>query len=102
MNTALWWLVQNTVTVAIAIPLVALACRVFRHRPAVQHALWLILLIKLMTPPLAVWPWSVNDVQEALWSTDSVNGQMVANNPETQWEMPSRATLAFPMEVAAP
>src|SRR5207253_4430788 len=27
--------------------------------PAVQHALWLVVLIKLLMPPLVAWPWAV-------------------------------------------
>jgi beta-lactamase regulating signal transducer with metallopeptidase domain len=59
MNTLSWWLAQNTITVALLIPMVALACRLFRNRPAVQHLLWAVVLIKFITPPLAEWPWSV-------------------------------------------
>lgn len=59
MNTALWWLVQNTIAVSVMIPLVAVSCRLFRNRPAVQHMLWAIVLLKFVTPPIVVWPWSV-------------------------------------------
>ena len=59
MNTLSWWLVENTLTVALLIPIVALACRLFRNRPAVQHLLWAVVLLKFITPPLAEWPWSV-------------------------------------------
>src|SRR3954467_7272950 len=27
--------------------------------PVGRHALWLIVLVKLLTPPLVVWPWAV-------------------------------------------
>src|SRR5262245_43326307 len=67
MNTWLWWLGQNTLIVAVMIPFVLLACRLFRHRPAVQHLLWLVVLLKFLTPPLLSWPWTVQQLQEAVW-----------------------------------
>jgi beta-lactamase regulating signal transducer with metallopeptidase domain len=52
----LWWLAQNAVLAALLAVLVALACRLGRFRPAVRHALWLVVLLKLVTPPGLVWP----------------------------------------------
>ena len=72
MNGILYWLMQNAVAAALLIPLVLLACRVFPHRPAVQHLLWLVVLVKFMTPPIVAWPWSIRDAQESLlhaWAT---------------------------------
>jgi beta-lactamase regulating signal transducer with metallopeptidase domain len=67
MNTALWWLGQNTITVALLIPLVLVACRLCRNRPAVQHVLWLVVLLKFVTPPIVAWPWTAQEIQETLW-----------------------------------
>ncbi|HEY1860113.1 MAG TPA: hypothetical protein VGG61_07150, partial [Gemmataceae bacterium] len=53
----LWWLAQNAVIGAVLAVLVAVACRVCRFRPAVRHALWLIVLVKLVAPPLLPWSW---------------------------------------------
>jgi beta-lactamase regulating signal transducer with metallopeptidase domain len=53
----LWWLAQNAVVAAALAGVVALACRVGRLRPAVRHALWLVVLLKLVTPPIVSWPW---------------------------------------------
>jgi beta-lactamase regulating signal transducer with metallopeptidase domain len=53
----LWWLAQNAVFGAVLAVLVAVACRVCRFRPAVRHALWLIVLVKLIAPPLLPWSW---------------------------------------------
>src|SRR5438128_78981 len=63
----LWWLIQNTVLAAILAGGVALACWLGRPRPAVRHALWLIVLCKLMTPPCVYWPWPV---PAFAWLTD--------------------------------
>ncbi len=59
MTAALWWTVQNTLTVAALAPAVWLACRCLRSRPAVQHLLWLLLLVKLVAPPIVDWPWKL-------------------------------------------
>src|SRR5262245_52659837 len=53
----LWWLAQNAVMAAILAGIVTLVCRAFRLRPAVRHALWLVVLLKLVTPPVVHWPW---------------------------------------------
>src|SRR5215831_15926460 len=52
----LWWLAQNAVLAGLLAAAVALACRVGRFRPAVRHALWLVVLLKLATPPVFTWP----------------------------------------------
>ncbi|MEX2119367.1 MAG: M56 family metallopeptidase [Pirellulales bacterium] len=56
------WLIDKTVVVALLALLITLACRLGRFRPAVEHALWLILLLKLLCPPLVWWPWSAADL----------------------------------------
>jgi beta-lactamase regulating signal transducer with metallopeptidase domain len=56
----LWWLAHNTLFAAILATGVYLACRLFRLRPAVRHVLWLVVLIKLVTPPLINWPWAAD------------------------------------------
>jgi beta-lactamase regulating signal transducer with metallopeptidase domain len=55
----LWWLAQNTVIAALLAVLVALACRLGGLRPAIRHLLWLLVLIKLVTPPFFEWPWAL-------------------------------------------
>src|SRR5438552_13689875 len=57
MTDMLWWTVQNTIMAAILAAFVALICGLARPRPAVRHALWLVVLVKLLTPPLVAWPW---------------------------------------------
>jgi beta-lactamase regulating signal transducer with metallopeptidase domain len=52
-----WWLAENTALAAVLAGGVAVLCRWGRWRPAVQHALWLTVLVKLLTPPLVHWPW---------------------------------------------
>lgn len=64
MNSGLWWLVQNLVSVSVLIVFVSVACLALRHRPAWRHALWLVVLIKFVTPPVVSWPWSVSEIAE--------------------------------------
>jgi beta-lactamase regulating signal transducer with metallopeptidase domain len=65
----LWWLLQNTLSVAALAALVALICGKDRLRSATQHALWLVVLIKFLTPPLVYWPWSPAELA-AGWEFD--------------------------------
>jgi hypothetical protein len=62
MTMILWWLAQNLVTAVLLAAIVAACCLLLRHRPAAQHALWVIVLLKFVTPPLVVWPWSADMV----------------------------------------
>ena len=57
----LGWFVETTLVASALAILAALAARVPRlaPSPAARHALWLIVLIKMVTPPLVHWPWSV-------------------------------------------
>src|SRR3954454_22634394 len=57
----LWWTFQNLVIATVLATLVWLGCRSGRVGPVGRHALWLVVLIKLLTPPLVVWPWAVHD-----------------------------------------
>src|SRR5438105_14241741 len=52
----LWWLAQNAVLAGVLATFVVVACRIGRFRPAVRHALWLVVLLKLVTPPVLTWP----------------------------------------------
>ncbi len=53
----LWWTLQNLVVAGLAAGVIALACRVAHIGPAGRHALWLVVLMKLVTPPLVVLDW---------------------------------------------
>jgi beta-lactamase regulating signal transducer with metallopeptidase domain len=52
------WLLLHTAAV-LALALLALALGRWLRAPAVRHALWLVVLAKLLTPPLLSWPWAV-------------------------------------------
>jgi beta-lactamase regulating signal transducer with metallopeptidase domain len=55
------WILQNVVTTAVLAVAVALGCRLFRIGPVARHALWVIVLIKFVTPPIVIWPWTIPD-----------------------------------------
>lgn len=56
-----WWIAQNGMVTAALALVVALACRLLRAGPVARHALWVLVLVKFITPPLVVWPWAVPD-----------------------------------------
>lgn len=46
-----WWFLQNALVSGLLAAVVAAVCRLRWFSPAVKHALWLIVLVKLVTPP---------------------------------------------------
>ena len=56
-----WWLFQNIVITAALAAVVAMICRVSRVGPVIRHALWVLVLVKFVTPPLVAWPWGAPD-----------------------------------------
>ena len=55
----LWWIIETTLVAAL---LAAAAIAVPRLRPigpAARHALWLVVMVKLMLPPVISWPWEI-------------------------------------------
>ena len=56
-----WWIFQSLVTTAALAATVAIVCRFGRIGPVARHALWVIVLVKFVTPPLVVWPWAAPD-----------------------------------------
>lgn len=54
----MWWLTQHLILAALLTVVVFAITRWRRIRPTVAHALWLLVLIKLLVPPLVVWPWT--------------------------------------------
>ena len=61
----LGWFAETTLVASGLAAVAALVGRVRSIGPAARHALWLVVLIKLMTPPLVSWPWAV-----AGWGAD--------------------------------
>ena len=47
---------QVTISTTIMVPVVVGLAWVFRHRPSVQHTLWVVVLLKFVTPPIVSLP----------------------------------------------
>ena len=56
-----WWVFQHVVSTAALAAAVAIVCRLARFGPVVRHALWVLVLVKFVMPPLVVWPWTAPD-----------------------------------------
>ena len=56
-----WWLFQNVVITTALAALVAAACRAFAIGPVARHALWLVVLVKFVTPPILALPFALPD-----------------------------------------
>jgi bla regulator protein BlaR1 len=52
MQSFLWAIVGNTLFAALLAAIVWIASPLLRRRPALVHALWILVLLKLVTPPL--------------------------------------------------
>src|SRR4051794_653719 len=52
----MWWIVETTAVASLLALVAAVAGRWTRLGPATRHAFWLVVLIKLMMPPLLQWP----------------------------------------------
>jgi beta-lactamase regulating signal transducer with metallopeptidase domain len=64
--TIWWWVAQHCATTAALVAVVALVCRMIPTRPALQHALWLVVLLKFLLPPVVVWPVAAPDFESLL------------------------------------
>ena len=53
------WLIVHTVTTAALAGVVLTASRWFRLGPAARHLLWLVVVVKFLTPPVVYWPWAL-------------------------------------------
>ncbi len=65
--TIWWWLAQHLLITALLVTVVALACRLIPSRPALRHALWVVVLIKFLMPPWIAWPVSIAQFAPTQW-----------------------------------
>ena len=56
-----WWIFQNVVITTALAAAVAMVGRSGRIGPVAKHALWVLVLLKFITPPVVVWPWAAPD-----------------------------------------
>jgi len=69
-----WWTIQSLVVASALALVVQVVARIGRLGPVARHALWVIVLIKLLTPPFVAWPWAVEAPAEGLaWLRDALD-----------------------------
>lgn len=61
------WLVENTVAAAALGLIVAVVCRLNRSRPALCHFLWLLVLVRLVAPPLPGIEFPTRGLRDGAW-----------------------------------
>ncbi len=65
------WVLHNTAFAALLATGLAVACRFGKIRPALQHALWLVVFARLLLPPVLSWPWRAPELSDVLASLSS-------------------------------
>lgn len=73
------WLITNSLAVAGLYPIAWLLSRLCRTRPAVAHLVWLLLIVKLIAPPLVYWPWSLDRLAVVFAPAKTVSQPVAAN-----------------------
>lgn len=68
------WFLQHTAGVLALMLFVALLCRGLRLGPAARHMLWLLVLLKLLMPPVIAWPWALSILPEDTSTSAAVTG----------------------------
>ncbi|HWB11879.1 MAG TPA: M56 family metallopeptidase [Pirellulales bacterium] len=72
----IWWIAQTACSCALLAAIVGIVGRAGRLSPAVKHAMWLLVLVKLMTPPLAFYPLpAAAEKAMAGWATSLMRGE---------------------------
>ncbi len=88
-----WWMAQNTLLAGALALAAALGCRFDRFSPALRHALWLVVLLKLITPPLPLYSLPLGAVD-----FDWLLPARPAERPPIA-DLPAHALPAGPLEV---
>lgn len=82
------WVIENTLYAALLAGVVCLVTHLKRLSPAARHALWLLVLLKLVTPPVVSWPWRAPDLHLSLRAVSEVFLETATNTAA------GKATLA--------
>ena len=102
----LGWFAETTL---VASGLAVVAILAGRHRsigPTARHALWLVVLIKMMTPPLVSWPWAApwRDLEWPVTSVEvvSTSASVGESNRDCDGDRcPTSPRLAEPISLEA-
>ena len=88
----IYFLLHNTITASLLALVAVFVCRWRRSHPALRHALWLVVMVKLVAPPLPVWSFAWPSDWSALWTTSVAEP---LSPSETNWRpAPLRANVA--------
>jgi hypothetical protein len=100
MSVLLWWVLQTAVVTALLVPIVLALCRLLRDRPALQHALWAVILLKFVTPSVIAWPWETSSLGASaagVWGAGSPRRRRSfrssADPRARQWQEPSMPAM---------
>ncbi len=74
------WFAETTLVATVLAAGAMLAGRRLRLGPAARHALWLVVLVKLLAPPIVSWPWSSGLVRTWLESVEAVDDRAEATD----------------------
>lgn len=85
-----WWLFQNLVVTAGLAVLVTVICRTLRPGPVVRHAMWVLVLLKFVMPPIVAWPWAVPDP----FGVATVNARQAASSASDYASLPDSPLFA--------
>jgi beta-lactamase regulating signal transducer with metallopeptidase domain len=91
------WFAETTIVAGILAVVAIVAGRLKPIPPSARHALWLVVLIKFLTPPLVSWPWAI-DSRSLEWPAAG-NQARAAVFAATEIP-PSIVTVAVPVEAA--
>ena len=108
MESLLSLALSNAVVATLLAVMVTVLARLLRRRPAVVHGLWLLVLLKLLTPPLIplsiTWPWTADAPPSAVESPPpslSEAEELATSLAVTQEETLSAESESSPAPVAA-
>ncbi|HEY7158146.1 MAG TPA: M56 family metallopeptidase [Gemmataceae bacterium] len=71
------WVLLHTAAVLLLAIVVLIVCRWPRLGPAARHALWLLVLLKLLVPPFVCWPWPLPVLPNARHQTMAASDEAV-------------------------
>jgi beta-lactamase regulating signal transducer with metallopeptidase domain len=105
----LGWSAQTTVIAMVLAAIAILASRSRRLGPAARHVLWLVVMIKLVAPPVVNWPWSPPELWSSPKSSPTPSPASIAE-PVADWQeattpdepTATRANVPAPPKVAIP
>jgi beta-lactamase regulating signal transducer with metallopeptidase domain len=96
------WVLLHTATVLLLAIIVLIVCRWSRLDPAARHALWLLVLLKLLVPPFVAWPWPLPILPDARHQTRAATDEempLVGLLDRGEWDAASADRQTEPSEV---